>query len=300
MNWTDSTSYGETYYMILNGKGLKVWAITLILPAIFFIATTYIMVMLIIEMCSTGIGLREAKSVGERFGAWMKIMRLLLATVSNISYLDCWLIRLLVDLYYPEYCQVYKLYRIGSFSITIVLSYLAMWLRHRVIYSNPSMSHLTNPITRTISVIVVVLSVLLPTSNAVLSIATFHSEVTEGGCMVVSSTIPTKTPWIIISMSSTILQLMILGLFIHPLRQHQIVIGRAADNLTPVLRKAFYTSLVCCLSDTAASVVAATIGGTFLPLAVTMSSFANLTMIVVSFAEWQKTIFPCIRSGNIS
>nr|XP_039269274.1 uncharacterized protein LOC120344221 [Styela clava] len=149
MNLTNSTSYGDTYYLILYGKGVNVWMITIIIPAIFFIAATYIMVMLIIEMCSTGIGLHGSKSVGER-----------------------------------------------------------------------------------------------------------------------------------------------LGLFIHPLRQHQVVVGRAADNLTPVLKRAFYTSLVCCASDTAASVVGATMGGTIMPTALTMSLFANLAMIVVSFTEWKKSLFP--------
>ncbi|XP_077974900.1 uncharacterized protein LOC144430728 [Styela clava] len=294
MEVSTNTSEIEVEGLVLKGASLAIWLSSVCSSLGFFVATSYVMVMLIIDLCRNEVGPSStSESVGEKMGRWIKISRLVLVAVCNIFYLTSWLGHVLVDLYGPEFCHAYVVWKILIKSGAPIFTYLTVWLRHRIIHSIPAMQHVTNGATRVLSIIVLVLVIVVPSLNRLLIVLNCVTNVTHIGCDIVELRIPIQIPLMLFGVFSIVMHVMILRLFLHPLRQHQRNIGRAADNLTPLLQRAFFTTLVCCVSDIAASVLI--VAGLFVTdIAMQTTIFINIWMILISFPEWKTTLFPFI------
>nr|XP_039252513.1 uncharacterized protein LOC120329796 [Styela clava] len=241
MNFSTNTSEIESGGLMLKGDSFAIWVSTICLSVGYFVATTYIMVMLITDMCTDGVEPSGAtESVGKQMRKWIKISRFIFVAICNIHYLIGWLGQMLVDLYYPESCYVYKSCKLMIESGAACFTYLTVWIRHRIIHSIPAMKHATNLATRILSIVVLVLAVTGPILNRLLVILRCSAKVVQEGCFLVEFDIPFQIPIVIFGVSSIVMQVIILGLFLHPLRQHQKNIGTAADNLTPMLKKAYF------------------------------------------------------------
>nr|XP_039252711.1 uncharacterized protein LOC120329969 [Styela clava] len=291
MNFSTNNSGLRLENLLLNGDSLAIWLWSISLG--YVAATTYIMIMLIIDIFVNGVGINRNESIGKKFKAWIKLSRLIFAILCNLTFLTGSVLHIIVDLYYPEYCQIYMIVKIILSGCLLFTCYFTVWLRHRIIYSIPAIKHLTNSITRIVSILVIVLVAATRIGNVLVILLNFEYKDTETGCQMVESKIPIQVPFLIFNASSVVTQVMILGLFIYPLRRHQRGIGGDADNLTPVLKRAFYTTLVCCLSDTAAAFVVIVAGNFATNASMHTTFFINLLMILVSFPEWKTTIFPC-------
>nr|XP_039252655.1 uncharacterized protein LOC120329926 [Styela clava] len=294
MNLSTNISGNVEESLVLNVSSSALWAASVSFSTGYFVVTTYIMVMLIIDMCVNEVGVSRNESIGKKIGGWIKISRLIFVAICNISYLTGCLGRVLVEIYYTKFCHLYYTLRIMSESGAATSSYFTIWLRHRIIHSIPAMKHATNYATRIISAVVLVLVLVLPASSGLLFVLNFSTKFTQYGCVVAGPRDPNLMSMMVFNLSSIALQVMILGLFLHPLRQHQKNIGTAADNLTPMLRRAFFAALVCCVSDTAAS-ISVVFGIPFIKnLAMETTYFINILMILICFPEWKTTLFPFI------
>nr|XP_039252745.1 uncharacterized protein LOC120330000 [Styela clava] len=295
MNSTSNNSGTEPEDLVLKSGNFAIWSLRISISAGYLIAMTYIMIMMIIEMYVNGVGIGRNESIGKRIGGLIKVTRLTLAIICNLKFLTGSLLRVLVDVYHPEYCHIHFRWTVFSSCLAVFISYLTVWLRHRVIYNIPAIKHLTNYITRIVSILVIFLAAAIQIGIGSTVIPSFRTAVTQYGCLAVGSKMPMQIPWLIFSVSSVVMQLMMLGLFIYPLQRHQRNIGGdGVDDLTPMLKRALYTTVVCCASDTATSILVVIIGNSIASISMETTLFVNLMMILVCFPEWKTTLFPCI------
>nr|XP_039252628.1 uncharacterized protein LOC120329905 [Styela clava] len=295
MNFSTNNSGTEAGGLVLEGASFAIWVSSVCISFGYFVATSYVMVMLIIDMFKDGVGPSSSnEGVGKNMAKWIKVSRFLFVTICNTLYLSGWFGRILVDFYNPEFCNSHKSLRIMVESAAATFTYLTVWLRHRIIHNIPAMQHSINYATRILSIIVLVLAIVVPPLNRLIVVLTSSSKVTQTGCDIVEMSIPIQMPLFILGASSIVMQVIILGLFLQPLRQHQKNIGRAADNLTPMLKRAFFTTLVCCVSDVAASVLVVVAGLFIADISMETTFFINIWMILICFPEWKTTLFPFI------
>ncbi|XP_039261549.2 uncharacterized protein LOC120337731 isoform X2 [Styela clava] len=241
---------------------------------------------------------------GKRYRYLMKVTTLLLSISVALHLADGIFEEVIVDYYLPDMCGFSKCVKAITGSLAFMFSYLVMWLRQRSIYSDAAIRHLTTPIFRALSFVVVFLLVASPVTNTIIYIASFSFEVVATGCAIVGSSINPETPWIIIGVTSAVMQIILLGLFLQPLLRHQFNMnGMPAGNfnLKPLIMRAFITALICTITDTGTAILAASSvfnDGVTIGVAMQISTLLNLLMVILSFPDWKKTVFPrcCCRS----
>lgn len=200
-----------------------------------------------------------------------------------------------------ELCKGSMLARIISSCGLLTGTYGVAWFRQRAIYVNHSMLHLTSRITKTCSDAVGVLLVFIFISNTVFY-TTFQSyEILNGSCLPKKSDIPDWIFGVTFLLISTLMQFILLGLFIYPLAKHRFNMRNMETNsIYPVIKRSFLTTIVAVTTDIARAIMIMT----DLPLevkdtAVELNLMMNCFMVIVIFPEWRSTIFPCCVTNTV-
>lgn len=280
------------------------WLMSVIYSSIILSLSLYMTIMLFIELCKFKRKNRLENTIAVKYGLYMRITSVILGVTVMMN---CPLIEnILVEIFFPSLCGIVRRFRGTGGSFTLMFSYGVMWFRQRSIYSDRAMKHLTTPITRTLSTLVGILVIILPTAIWLIYIISLKFKVIHFGCAIVYSYIPPRIMWIGIGLSSMLLQSIMLGLFLLPLHKHRSNMLNLTNSpsvgkhLLPIIRRAFITALVCAISDTTSSFMSSSAvlkNGMVIPITMLTSSFINLLMVVMSFPEWKRTMFPyCVNA----
>ena len=228
---------------------------------------------------------------------WMKITAICLSFAVTLHFVDGVMEEIYVDLYNPDVCGVSKYIKAITGSFGFMFSYLVFWLRQRSLYCEPAMKHLTSALFRASSVVAFALIITYPVVSIGIYGATLTFAVVESGCAIVSSTIDPRIIWIYTAVSSFMMQIILLGLFLLPLYKHKAVMsgsGRDCNHLKPIIHRSLKTAIVCALSDTGTATLAAANvlnDGFTIGISMQISMLINLMAVVFSFSNWKRIIF---------
>nr|XP_039250567.1 uncharacterized protein LOC120328205 [Styela clava] len=266
------------------------------------IVEIYLTTMLIIGLVKAAKIPRRGKRQTYKF--WLLITISIGAFVSVCDSVLYYLLLVAGD-FLPHLCDGIINAKCITVSLSLGCTYTMMWLRQRTLYLDSAIERWGPRHAKKFSTAVGIILVVLVVFNAALFIATQkHEGVDTLGCILVSSVIPNWVAFIILGTISATMESILLFLFIYPLLKYMksSTLERQNLNYIPqVTLRAFFTTLVCVLSDVAASassiilihehrVATASIG-------LQISILINVISCIASFKKWKILI---LRFNNVS
>ena len=214
-------------------------------------------------------------------------------------------------------CEVVVDTSVVLFSFSTFPAYLFFWYRQKMLYSQPSLKHLKTKTVRFFNVAFLTLFLLGGGSSCFIHTIPTSYQMSNLGCVMrpgrqsaLANQITAAT--LIVS------QLILLGLFCHPLCLHRSSGGAARarsassasrgkkrnkeERVYTAIRKATVSMLLCVSSDVAALVsfvTIASVAGTplcLLRLVYDVSLFVNIVAVVYSFEGFSKILFAVFRT----
>nr|XP_039270313.1 uncharacterized protein LOC120345013 [Styela clava] len=297
-NSTRTIDYTQEMLKTASQIFWDVVVITLYLMVVF-----YIFVMLTIERKANGqrSNRNNRPTTAQKIGKLLRINRYTTTIIFIIQSFICLAERLVFELYFPNLCFLVKWAKVSLSNMIMMCSYTALWLRQRSIYANQALNHLTNRVTRFISAMIFFLIVLSAIGNMVAYIGNYRIAMTASGCSIVGARLSAKLSWIVIGATTLFMQISLLWLFLQPICKHRGNVGDTASSYNPVFKRAFATSFVCVLTDTIAlSLSASSVINDALTItrSLQFSLFINVLMVIASFPDWKKTMFPYCSASN--
>ncbi|XP_077969702.1 uncharacterized protein LOC144424362 [Styela clava] len=299
-SWSnDSDDYQITPRIFtLNGPHFTSWMTKTVITLVLAILDSYIIVVLAIDgkrelSKSRGI---DQETTGKRLGRLMRLVRFLQSISTLGFHITALVIAIGVEFKgLPGACASAKKIQAFWGSSSFILTYLVLWLRQRVIYSNPALKHLTNIVSRSLSILALAILVVGLVANYFKYALSFHHSITKFGCVVSKAYISPLTSWLMIGISTIVLQMLLLGLFLHPLRKHQSNADDGKESLKPVIQRAFFAALACTLSELISTAMTFGLGrkdAYIISIFMRIRMFMNVVTIIASFPDWKTTILP--------
>ena len=182
--------------------------------------------------------------------------------------------------------------------------YLVLWLRQRQFYQMQALKYLCGKTTRFISRAVIVVMIIANLVTIIFYLATRGYDSSERGCTLSWSKIWTKLPGILYFFFTTLFQVMLVGLLIHPLYQHRTTSFLSTRNKQMKLIKRVCVSAVFATITTAVtSILSLTIlrgnYGALRQIIFDVDIFVSLLSIIISFKDWKARMFPCLAKKRI-
>lgn len=197
-------------------------------------------------------------------------------------------------------CNLAIQFKISMFAVAICLIYFVLWLRQRVFYADPRISHLTSKFSRFISWTT---PITLLTTIPLVVIAFIVGVTYEGtpiGCMVVHLNIFSDLRWVFLGAGSTISQVSFLSLFIYPLMKHRRntrQFGNAYDTNNPVIeliKRATIVAVLCTATDIIALVSTFFVDdiGSLDLFIYDFNLSINVFCMIGTFPDWRRRLMP--------
>lgn len=281
-----------------DDSSLKIWVTSVILSMIFLLISMYFLTFLVIDACRNDIyndGICDIVSNQKYWCGTMTTCRLVSVACGVVIFTDELFVRIAVDNFLPELCQISKLVKVNTMCVGFLSTYAVLWVRQKMIYQESTVRDLRDENTRMVSAVIPILLIGASVGNCVSYVLVTEYGVIDFRCGVVKLLVPSRQPWIISFVTLSLMQVMLLWLFHQPLRKNELSKDDMLGELKPVLQRGFYATLGCSISDSIGSYLAVTSeieNAVKLSVFINVSVFTNVMMVVVSYINWKETLFP--------
>lgn len=202
-----------------------------------------------------------------------------------------------------EICLIMEKVEVISYAVAIEAMYVFLWIRQRLIYSNPILN-INNMFFKFFSFSVLIISVIGNVINVV--IFAFYTKLDvswEGICEFTDRGFLFENQFYFLSTCFIVEQLLLLVLFLYPLIREYYKnknvgskINRSQIRLFSVIKRVFISALVCVVCDTVLALVAGVFHYHYSVMNFCFSSnlTINLLSLMCSFKSWKQELFPFI------
>lgn len=118
-------------------------------------------------------------------------------------------------------CEIAMDLSVGFFFMSTIPTYLFLWKRQRILYSNPSLKRLNTTFVNILSYVAICMLLIGGLGSCVLFIVPTGYQMSDFGCVKSQLESTNPIPFYVGAAAMITSQLMIFGLFVHPLRLHK-------------------------------------------------------------------------------
>lgn len=208
---------------------------------------------------------------------------------------------IVIDYFAQHLCSAAKYAKIVSSHAALVSSYMVFWERHKTLYDEPALKHLTSPCLRSSSRVSYVTLFAVPFSKMCMHMLDFTFSVTPNGCDATRSSIPREVTLITSILAAIAVHSLLLYPFVRPLMKHSEETRVQTSYIKPLVIR----SLVCGLISAIADIVTFSFyamkmmrTGYIAKIFVHGCITTTVIMTVVAFPTWQSTVFPFLREDE--
>lgn len=177
---------------------------------------------------------------------------------------------------------------IGLYIIVITIVYTVIWLRQRIIYNSPALSHLTNKYSRFLSKYLIIILVITPPVEGVVIGVVINLQICTGNCI-------TQLFYSLIIPGTLFVQVTLLSLLIHPLLKHHMTNAITDKKYISLMRRIVVITVICLISDVTSILIDQNWIG-YIPLQVNL--IINLVCVIVPTTNWKSRLWPCSQRCN--
>lgn len=173
-------------------------------------------------------------------------------------------------------------FAIMLYIMSLVFMYCVIWLRHRIIYTNPALAHLTNKFSRIVSKYLIMFLVILSSAEAMVIGAAYLFDVCDVDCF-------EKLYYGFAISGPLFMQIMLLSLLIHPLLKHHQTNFVTNENYVSLMKRIGIVTSICMVTDLT-SILLNMHWVVYIPLHVNL--VVNLICVIIPTTDWKSRLFP--------
>ena len=209
-------------------------------------------------------------------------------------------------------CRFYQHELPEIYHLALTSLYLILWTRQLKLYRHRALRHLSSPLLRFFSYTVLLGIIGSSLASLISYLVTFSLIASPAGCVYDLSFFidgpPSSLPGILLFVIAVVFQFSLLGLMVFPLvKQYEVhLCGETSEkakkhqNVRKTIVRLTICTTICVISDGISSSLLVFVYDGISPLSFwaniyTLNLLANIVLVVCSFADWRKRLFPCLK-----